>query len=379
VRSATQLWSRFVGSAALAAVLSTDYKRRMRLLQWCMAGSMYLGAGWVMSNGLEHGWTDRALFRGWVMFVGVGMVASLLAIRTGWTERLRDPGLTTWQLVMGGLAVDWGYLMCGPLRTIALFPFALVLTFGAFSLSWRRIIGVASFSLASLVATILWIDRHPALHGAWPASEPALDRLNLSMMLVLMPAMAVMAARMSSMRRKLRTQRALLSEQLDVAKHLADVDTLTGLPNRRALVDCLERCRLQAASRGPGFVVALLDIDHFKKVNDALGHAAGDELLASLARIARDAMRAQDVVGRWGGEEFLILTQGADVTRVQAMLERLQLRAFELRALNRPITFSVGVSTHRVGEKAMDTVARADAAMYDAKQAGRDRIVVLAD
>ena len=94
----------------------------MRLLQWCMAGSMYLGSGLVMAVGLDEGWTHAALFRGWIGFVTAGLLASFVAIRLGWTERLRDPGLTTWQIVMGCLAVDWGYLMCGPLRTIALFP-----------------------------------------------------------------------------------------------------------------------------------------------------------------------------------------------------------------------------------------------------------------
>ena len=369
-------WGRRLGSAAMDRVFGIDYKRRMRLLQWCMAGSMYLGSGLVMAAGLEAGWTDPTMFSGWAAFVTLGLLASFTAVRTGWTDRLRDPGLTTWQIVMGCLAVDWAYLMCGPLRTIALFPLALVLTFGAFSLSWRRIMALGAFALAGLVVVIAWLQWQPSLQGEWPRDAPPIDRINLGMMLVLMPALAVMTARLSSLRKRLRQQRSLLSHELVQARHLADVDSLTGLPNRRGLLRCLARFERDAAERATGFAVTILDIDHFKKVNDVLGHGAGDDLLVRFARIARDSLRGADVVGRWGGEEFLVLTSGSGDATASAIIERVQRAAFALRALNRPVTFSAGIATHRTGEPASETIARADAAMYAAKQRGRDQVVV---
>ena len=369
-------WTRLIAGEAMARLFGVEYKRRMRLLQWCMAGSMYLGSGLVMAVGLDEGWTHAALFRGWIGFVTAGLLASFVAIRLGWTERLRDPGLTTWQIVMGCLAVDWGYLMCGPLRTIALFPLALVLTFGAFALSWRRIMGLAAFALLGLLAVMAWLQLHPSLKGTWPATAPPVDRINLGMMLVLMPALAVMTARLSSLRGRLRQQRSLLSHELDEARQLAEVDALTGLPNRRALLDRLARFQRGAAERGAAFAVTLLDIDHFKKVNDVLGHAAGDELLARFARLARESLRGGDVIGRWGGEEFLILTHGAADPSATAVIERLQRATFALQVLNRPVTFSAGIAAHRAGEDVGQTIARADVAMYEAKQNGRDRVVV---
>ena len=369
-------WDRMTASGAMALAFGTEYKRRMRLLQWCMAGSMYLGAGLVMAAGLEEGWTHASLFAGWVVFVTLGLVASFAVIRTGWTERLRDPGLTTWQIVMGSLAVDWGYLMCGPLRTIALFPLALVLTFGAFTRSWRRIMGLAAFALLGLLAVMAWLQVQPSLQGEWPRHAPPLDRINLGMMLVLMPALAVMTARLSSLRRRLRLQSSHLSHELDEARQLAEVDTLTGLPNRRGLLECLARFERDAEERGTEFAVTLLDIDHFKKVNDVLGHAAGDELLVTFARLARDSLRGGDVVGRWGGEEFLILTHGGAAPACTAVIERLQRATFALQVLNRPVTFSAGIAAHRRCEDVSGTIARADAAMYEAKQAGRDRLIV---
>lgn len=376
---ATDAWNRLIASEAMAFAFGTDYKRRMRLLQWCMAGSMYLGAGLVMASGLDEGWTNPALFRGWVAFVSLALVASFAAIRLGWTDRLRDPGLTPWQIVMGCVAVDWSYLMCGPLRTIALFPLALVLTFGAFSLSWRRIMGLAAFALLGLLAVMAWLEAHPLLKGTWPATAPAIDRINLGMMLVLMPTLAVMTARLSSLRKRLRHQHSLLSHELDEARHLAEVDALTGLPNRRALLERLARLERGARERGTRFAVTLLDIDHFKKVNDVLGHAAGDELLGKFARVARDSLRGGDVIGRWGGEEFLILTSGSADPSATAVVERLQRASFELQVLNRPVTFSAGIAAHRPGEDAGQTIARADAAMYTAKQRGRDRVVMAED
>jgi diguanylate cyclase (GGDEF)-like protein len=369
-------WNRMIASKAMAVALGIEYKRRMRLLQWCMAGSMYVGSGLVMAAGLEEGWTNATLFAGWVAFVTIGLTASFAAIRTGWTERFRDPGLTTWQIVMGCLAVDWGYLMCGPLRTIALFPLALVLTFGAFALSWHRIMTLAAFALLGLLAGMAWLQWQPSLMGTWPRTAPPVDRINLGMMLVLMPTLAVMTARLSSLRRRLRQQRSHLSHELDEARQLAEVDTLTGLPNRRALMERLARFERGAAERGIEFAVTLLDIDHFKKVNDALGHATGDELLARFARAARESLRGGDVIGRWGGEEFLLLTHGGAEPAATAVIDRLQRATFALQVLNRPVTFSAGIAAHRAQDDVSQTIARADAAMYEAKQGGRDRVVV---
>ncbi len=377
--SLTDAWNRLTASAGMALLFGVEYKRRMRLLQWCMAGSMYLGAGLVMAAGLEEGWTNRTLYAGWLAFVGAGLLVSFIAIRLGWTAHLHDPGLTTWQIVMGCLAVDWGYLMCGPLRTIALFPLALVLTFGAFSLSWRRIMGLAAFALLGLLAVVAWLQVQPSLKGTWPATAPPLDRINVGMMLVLMPALAVMTARLSSLRGRLRQQRSHLSSELDEARLLAEVDMLTGLPNRRALIERLARFERDATEGGAPFAVTLLDIDHFKKVNDVLGHAAGDELLAKFARVARDSLRGGDVIGRWGGEEFLILTHGAADPSATAVIDRLQRATFALQVLNRPVTFSAGIAAHRAGEDVSQAIARADAAMYEAKQRGRDRVIVSTD
>lgn len=146
----------------------------------------------------------------------------------------------------------------------------------------------------------------------------------------------------------------------------ASTDVLTGLPNRRVAMRVLGRLR-----RGDS--VAMLDLDHFKEVNDTLGHAAGDEVLRVFARALRMATRASDTAGRIGGEEFLLLLPSSSADDAIAVLERLRLAWAEIRPV--PITFSAGVATVNDGDR-REVLTHADTALYLAKNSGRDRFEV---
>lgn len=156
-------------------------------------------------------------------------------------------------------------------------------------------------------------------------------------------------------------RRALeLGAQVDRLAEAASIDSLTGLPNRRMLGRALGR--LQA-----GDVVIMLDLDNFKQVNDTLGHDAGDQVLRTMGRTLRATVRVRDDVGRYGGEEFVVILRGGD--GAEPFLQRLR-RAWEESRPNR-VTFSAGVA--RVGALATSTLPAADRAVYRAKAAGRDR------
>lgn len=143
----------------------------------------------------------------------------------------------------------------------------------------------------------------------------------------------------------------------------ADFDALTGLPNRRVVGRALGRLRA-------GDVVIMLDLDRFKQLNDRLGHLQGDEVLRALGRAITETVRARDLAGRMGGEEFLIvLNEPVHAAGVEAFLQRLRDTWEQLRP--QPVTFSAGIA--RVAPELGDAVRRADAAMYAAKRAGRDR------
>lgn len=147
----------------------------------------------------------------------------------------------------------------------------------------------------------------------------------------------------------------------------ATTDPLTGLANRRTFLDALDRLR-------PGGAVLFVDLDHFKALNDSFGHQRGDEVLTAFADDLRRSVRDGDCAARYGGEEFAIVLPGAASVDMgpaaHVVVERLRSR------WTGPVTFSVGIAVHRAGDAPSTTLARADAAVYEAKANGRDTLVV---
>jgi diguanylate cyclase len=150
-------------------------------------------------------------------------------------------------------------------------------------------------------------------------------------------------------------------------RHVAETDQLTGLANRRAFFS-------QIATLPPTSAVIMIDLDHFKAVNDLGGHQAGDYALRTFSAHLRAAIRAGDTAGRWGGEEFAVALPSADLEGGHAMLERL--RGSWSMCPSVPTTFSAGLVILRAGESPEQALRRADAALYLAKIEGRDRDVV---
>jgi diguanylate cyclase len=169
-----------------------------------------------------------------------------------------------------------------------------------------------------------------------------------------------------------------LQRELDQMSELVTHDLLTGVLNRKGLDEVVERESARAERLGTGVCVALLDIDDFKKLNDTLGHLAGDAALQHLANVARQSLRPQDSIGRYGGEEFIIVLPDTTVEQAVAIVQRLQrdLSAHLFLQNNKHvlITFSAGVTALRAGEAASEAIARADAAMYRAKRLGKNRV-----
>ena len=166
-------------------------------------------------------------------------------------------------------------------------------------------------------------------------------------------------------------------------------DQLTQIANRRGLLQAfdIECSRLQRSAVDdpsgtvtPGLAIGLLDIDNFKRLNDDLGHAAGDEALKALAAMVAKTLRPTDVVARYGGEEFVVLMPDTPVDEGQQILTRLQrsLTGGLFMHENKQVfvTFSAGVTAFRVGERIEDALERADVALYQAKRAGKNRTLI---
>ena len=152
----------------------------------------------------------------------------------------------------------------------------------------------------------------------------------------------------------------------------AQRDALTGVANRRTLT-LLDPGVRRLSPHDPPSSLVLLDIDHFKAINDQLGHAAGDEAIRRVAQLLLASLRETDTVVRWGGEEFVVWLPGQDAAQAQAVAEKLRLAVAD--APSPRLTVSVGTASLRLGETLSEAIARADGAMYAAKQAGRNRVM----
>ncbi len=160
-------------------------------------------------------------------------------------------------------------------------------------------------------------------------------------------------------------------------QRLAALDALTGLFSRLLLNEILDRELARAARHDTPLCVAMIDLDHFKRVNDRFGHLEGDRVLVAIAGLLRRGLRASDVVGRWGGEEFLVILPDTGLAESRVVVERLR---HELAGVSLPkvgiVTVSTGVAELLPGEGRDMLVGRADKALYQAKVGGRNRTCV---
>ncbi len=172
---------------------------------------------------------------------------------------------------------------------------------------------------------------------------------------------------------RLRELNERLQENMEIQHRLARTDALTGLPNRRYIEEALTAEVARAHRHGGPLAVAMVDVDHFKDVNDVNGHAAGDETLRVIASMARGIARSSDLVGRFGGDEFTFILPQTDLEGAAELVWRL-VREVRGKWTTPRVTLSVGVAELAPGESAESLLARADAALYQAKEAGRDTV-----
>jgi diguanylate cyclase (GGDEF)-like protein len=192
---------------------------------------------------------------------------------------------------------------------------------------------------------------------------------------------AELSARIRAAKRILDLQEQLLEAQ-ERLRYQAMHDALTGIWNRGAVVDALARELERAAREGGTLAVAIMDLDHFKRVNDTHGHLAGDEVLREVARRIRAAVRSYDSVGRYGGEEFLVIAPGIEEQQALELAERIR-RQIEATPIPTsgpalPVTLSLGVVVQSSdGRTPLESVlSAADQALYEAKRGGRNRSVL---
>jgi diguanylate cyclase (GGDEF)-like protein len=167
-----------------------------------------------------------------------------------------------------------------------------------------------------------------------------------------------------------------LRKHHDELERLSTTDALTGLSNRRHMMTLLANEIERAKRAGQSFSILMLDVDHFKKYNDTHGHQAGDEVLARVSAVLRNSIRPYDCAARYGGEEFLVVLSATSLDRARESAERIRKQVRAEQFEGGLVTISIGVAEYpSQGDTAKSVIGEADAALYEAKRAGRDRVV----
>ena len=239
------------------------------------------------------------------------------------------------------------------------------------SLSRKVLASLFVGSAAYVVVRIVLIgvtDVHLPTDQVFPPSTPILDLAPI--LISILPVVGTTAFLLMCAER--------LKRRWEIA---ASTDYLTGLPNRRTLHHCGMDAFTKAMAGGPGFAVALVDIDHFKKINDKFGHDIGDRALRHISQLLSDTCREGELAARHGGEEFVVLLDDADAEQAQVAGERLRMEIehtpYRDSAVQIPLTVSVGIAATDPADTSFDQLLRrADAALYHAKAEGRNRVVV---
>jgi len=233
--------------------------------------------------------------------------------------------------------------------------------------------GRAMLMLALLALIAALLLRAFGAHLAWLQADGVIDSNQWQGWLILVAAIAVLSFALGFVYMYLERAERRSFE-------LAMQDMLTGLPNRRAISDALHSATARAQRQGGAFSLLLIDIDHFKRVNDSFGHQAGDEVLRVVARTLQSRLRAQDAIGRFGGEEFLVLLPDTDsdgaLVAAEALRTAVALTPAQWAGRSIHVTVSVGVSGGKLkpGDTIDSLIAAADGALYGAKQGGRNRV-----
>ncbi|HEX5358261.1 MAG TPA: GGDEF domain-containing protein [Aquabacterium sp.] len=324
---------------------------------------------YVMPSGL----LTRAQGMGFVAHNVIAILVPFVLLRSGVTAKWRDPSFVMVQVLWGGTGVIIGYGMMPSTSPSTLQMICLSLVFGFTSLRPAQTVWVGRYYLAMMMGVLLV----RALADA-PGFMPRRESLEVAMTCMVLWILTLQSTRLSAIRQKVRQEKRQLIEATERVSQVMVRDPLTGLFNRQYMQILLDRECVRHQRSGKSFSVALIDLDHFKAINDTHGHAVGDEVLIGFAEAARNHLRDSDVLCRWGGEEFLVLLVGADpgangVMAMARLREALSARDLGLSDVGLTVTFSAGVAEHLSDEPIARTLQRADEALYAAKATGRDR------
>jgi diguanylate cyclase len=287
----------------------------------------------------------------------------------GLNKNCRDPQLTA-PLISAAVLTMLLVAYLDRATQASLGPFMLIaFLFGVFHLRTSTLLKLATTWVTMYLLMIL-------LRGGQQGYPPTFrhDLMQWFVLAVTLAGVIVLGNQVRCLRKILETTRY----QLEHYEEKSIRDELTGTYNRRQLGIELAQAKLKASTLSVPFCICLIDIDHFKSINDKNGHLAGDLILQKFVSIAQESLRSTDVFGRYGGDEFMHILPDTELKGAVMHAERLRIYSnfLDLQSIlqQKNISLSIGVVQYRPQEEIADLIARADAALYQAKKNGRNRV-----
>jgi len=349
----------------------TERRRAITLVLW--GGLLYFFNTLLCWWSIGQGFVDPVVGRLLMVLMPAGPITFYLLLRTGWSSRLKDPSMVLAQATYFIVVTAIGYVgVRFELRGGVLTIVPLVLMFGQFSLKPSELRQLGRMAMVCLaLALAMWTTFHQG------SVQLAMDIVQLTYISGVVLLTSRIAQAVAKWRIELEASRRELKNALAHVNRLATQDALTDLPNRRHMMEMLQQAHHRQQVTDQPFSLGIIDLDHFKQLNDAHGHQTGDQALQHFATMARRVLRDSDAIARWGGEEFLVLSLGANLDQIVSAIERLRtaLQDHPLESTEGRIElrFSAGVACQRIAEAVEETISRADKALYDAKHAGRNQ------
>jgi diguanylate cyclase (GGDEF)-like protein len=333
-----------------------DAGQRLRLHRYLIAAGTSLMFVFLLTLCFLEGALTAGPFATAASATLLAIVGFYAAFRTGLNKRARDRSLTVPMMLTACAVVTFVLFHVGPARPVFLLMYPVILFFGVFRLNTRKLLNVTAVALLGYALVIALLVQTPAAIG-----RPHIEVLQWFVLAAVLVWFSFMGGYVHQLHGRLRE---------------SEHDELTGIYTRRRILEVLEHERIRC-ERGAGpLSIGMIDIDRFKSVNDSFGHAVGDDVLRKSVDVAHAELRAIDFMGRYGGEEFLVVLTQTKLEGAQECVERVRARtertSFGLPG-GRAVTLSIGVAQLQPGESIRDLLARADAALYRAKAAGRNR------
>jgi diguanylate cyclase (GGDEF)-like protein len=340
--------------------------RIRRLMLTSIFGVLYLIALHVF---YQQGLISLSVLKTGIVLVAGPAMLFYVCFALGWNQFFGDKSMRL-PITLFIIVMMLTLLYLSPVTHVLFVPFMfLMMAFAMNRVQPKVILMLSLITLAGYAIVIL-------LHQSGGLGQKAVS-LEWTQLLVLsftLPGFTVLASRMQRLHSALfQATRKIRDIEEDARR-----DVLLGCFNRRYIVAAIEQQKRMADESGAPLCLAVIDLDHFKRVNDEAGHLGGDEVLRSFARIAQDNIRQPDIFGRYGGEEFLLILPDTPLLAALNVAERIREQvehySWDGKLRNR-VTVSIGLTQYIPGESVLDLFSRTDSAMYLAKQGGRNQVV----